>query len=327
MTELIAPRCRVIIDNDFSGDPDDLFQTAHHLLSPSVEIPLIIGSHLSVGDPWDPTPTQATNAVARLNELLAVMGLLGQVPVYTGSEVAIVDDKSPRVTQAAEAIVREALREDTELPLYFAAGAGLTELASAWLMNPAIGKRITLLWIGGPEYADLAFRPPGSKGPEYNLRIDIDAARVIFNDSDIRIWQVPRNVYRQMLYSRMELMADVQPLGPLGEFLTASIERVLHWSAKWGRGVGEAYALGDSPLVTLTALQSMFEADPSSSDYVVRKAPKFTAEGEYIERHDGRDIRVYTRIDTRLTFGDMLAKLKLFAQGTARFAHMPGTPR
>lgn len=31
-----APRMRVIIDNDFSGDPDGLFQLAHHLLSPSV---------------------------------------------------------------------------------------------------------------------------------------------------------------------------------------------------------------------------------------------------------------------------------------------------
>lgn len=35
-----APRARVIIDNDFSGDPDDLYQLVHHLLSPSVEIVL-----------------------------------------------------------------------------------------------------------------------------------------------------------------------------------------------------------------------------------------------------------------------------------------------
>jgi purine nucleosidase len=55
----------VIIDNDFSGDPDDLFALVHHVLSPSVEIPLIIGSHLSVGDEWDPSEMQATNAKAR----------------------------------------------------------------------------------------------------------------------------------------------------------------------------------------------------------------------------------------------------------------------
>ena len=40
-------RMRVIIDNDFGGDPDGLFQLAHHLLSPSVEICGIIGSPLT----------------------------------------------------------------------------------------------------------------------------------------------------------------------------------------------------------------------------------------------------------------------------------------
>jgi hypothetical protein len=30
----MTPRLRVIIDNDFAGDPDGLLQLAHHLLSP-----------------------------------------------------------------------------------------------------------------------------------------------------------------------------------------------------------------------------------------------------------------------------------------------------
>lgn len=34
----LKPRQRVIIDNDFSGDPDGLFQLAHHLASPSVDM-------------------------------------------------------------------------------------------------------------------------------------------------------------------------------------------------------------------------------------------------------------------------------------------------
>ena len=57
-----APRARVIIDNDFSGDPDDLYQLVHHLLSPSVEIPLIVASHLRPGDHFDPSEQQAENA-------------------------------------------------------------------------------------------------------------------------------------------------------------------------------------------------------------------------------------------------------------------------
>ena len=34
----VTARMRVIVDNDFGGDPDGLFQLTHLLLSPSVEI-------------------------------------------------------------------------------------------------------------------------------------------------------------------------------------------------------------------------------------------------------------------------------------------------
>lgn len=312
MTQLVVPRARVIIDNDYSGDPDDLFQTAHHLLCPAVEIPFIVASHLSVGDPWDPSTTQATNAAAKVSELLDVMGMTGKVKVLTGSELAIADTTTPQRTTAAEAIIAEAMRDDTR-PLYYAAGAGLTDLASAWLMEPRIAEKLTLVWIGGLEYPDLALPPPGSEGPEYNLRIDIKAGQVVFNDSAIPIWQVPRNVYRQMLFTHAEMQTQIRPLGPLGAYLTDSIERVMRWTGNAGFNIGDTYALGDSPLVTLTALQSSFEADPSSSSYVVRPAPGLDSAGDYVANPSGRPIRVYTHIDTRLTFGDMVARFALSA--------------
>ena len=310
MAPLVGPRARVIIDNDFSGDPDDLFQTAHHLLCPSVEIPFIIGSHLSVGDPWDPSTTQASNAAARANELLGLMGK--SVPVLTGSEVGLADVRTPQRTAAAEAIVAEAMRDDTR-PLYYAAGAGLTDLASAWLIEPRIAERLTLVWIGGSEYPDLAPPPPGAHGPEYNLRIDIAAGQVVFNQSALSVWQVPRNVYRQMLFTHAEMETQVRPHGVLGAHLADSIERVMRWTGEAGFNIGDTYALGDSPLVTLTALQSSFEADPSSSAYVVRPAPRLDVAGRYVDKPAGRPLRVYTEIDTRLTFGDMVARLSLHA--------------
>lgn len=314
---LVRPRARVIVDNDFSGDPDDLVQMAHHLLSPSVEISAIIASHLSVGDPWDKSTQQAANALAKLNELLDVMGLADRHLVLKGAETGLSAPGTPQVTPAAEAIIAEAMREDSDLPLYFAAGAGLTELASAWLMEPRIGKKITLVWIGGPEYPDLAPPPPGSSGPEYNLRIDIAAAQVVFNQSDIAIWQVPRSTYRQLLLSYAELLVNVRPHGPLGRYLADNIERVMHWTSGFRHGIGETYVMGDSPLVTLTALQSSFEADPSSSAYMTRPAPEIAADGSYVAGSGGRPIRVYTQIDTRLTFGDFFAKLQLAALNQA----------
>lgn len=112
---LVQPRARVIIDNDYSGDPDDLVQTAHHLLSPSVEIPFFVPSHLSLGDPWDPSEQQASNAEAALRKLLAVMGVEGRFAIHRGAEKAIADRTTPQDTVAARAIIAEAMRDDTKL--------------------------------------------------------------------------------------------------------------------------------------------------------------------------------------------------------------------
>jgi purine nucleosidase len=32
----VAEQCRVIVDNDWSGDPDGLVALAHHVLSPAI---------------------------------------------------------------------------------------------------------------------------------------------------------------------------------------------------------------------------------------------------------------------------------------------------
>jgi inosine-uridine nucleoside N-ribohydrolase len=313
LRELVPARARVIIDNDFSGDPDGLLQLAHHLLSPSVDIRAVIGSHLRPGDPFDPSEVTADNAAREALDVVRLVGLDGRVPVVAGSNVGLADRATPIRSAATDAIIAEAMRDDTELPLYLACGAGLTELASAWLLEPRIADRLTLVWIGGPEHDGLALRPPGSAGPEYNLNIDLAAGQVVFGDSAIPIWQIPRDAYRQTLLSTAELITRIGTAGPLGEHLERAITRVSTMAGRHGIHLGETYICGDSPLVLLTALQSAFEADPSSSDYVVRATPGFDDDGGYIDGAGVRDIRVYTRLDVRLMFDDLFAKLDLAA--------------
>jgi purine nucleosidase len=307
---------RVIIDNDFSGDPDDLIQTAHHLMCPSVEIPLIIGSHLAPGDFIDPSTQQAENARRIAEELLAAMGLAGRYRVLAGAELALGDRDTPRETPAARAIIAEAMRTDRTDRLFYAAGAGLTDLASALLIAPEIAAKMTLVWIGGPEYPGDAPAPPGSRGREYNLNIDCAAVQRVF-DSDIAVWQVPRNVYRQALMSYAELIVSVGRHGALGAYLQGAIERIMERAVKSGYHLGEVYAMGDSPLVTLTALQSAFEADPASSVYALRPRPSIRDDGSYGPALARPPIRVYTQIDTRLTFADFFAKLELWRHAGA----------
>ncbi|SEH02178.1 Inosine-uridine nucleoside N-ribohydrolase [Nonomuraea solani] len=306
-----GPRCRVITDNDYCGDPDGLVQLVHQLLSPSADLRAVIGSHLVTG-PERPT---ADLSYERVTEVLSLMGR--EVPAYAGSNVSLADPQTPRPSAGAEAIVAEAMRTDTGLPLYVTLGGGLTELASAYLMEPRIADRLTAIWIGGPEYPGLAAPPPDTPGVEYNLNIDLIAAQVVFA-SPIPLWQVPRNAYRQTMAGMAELAAYVRPAGKIGAYLYDSLCEVGARLAPAGLNLGETYLLGDSPLVLLSTLRSNFHPDTSSSRHVLRPAPRITEDGGYEDRPEGRPIRVYTDLDVRLMLQDFYAKLTLQARNVRR---------
>jgi inosine-uridine nucleoside N-ribohydrolase len=307
-----GPRIRVITDNDYSGDPDGLVQLAHLLLSPSVDVRAVIGSHLAPGDPFDPSDQTAVNGAAKADEVIALAGQADRLTAVAGSNTALADTTTPDGSAGAQAIIDEALRTDTDDPLYVLLGGGLTDLASAYLERPEIADRVVAIWIGGPEHDGLAVPPPDASAVEYNLNIDVNAARVVF-DSPIPLWQVPRDAYRQTLASFAEMEARMAAAGPLGDYLYTSLDGIRTLAATAGLNIGETYILGDNPLVLLTALQSSFQADPSSSAYATVRAPRITADGQYAPDEDGRDIRVYTRLDTRLMLEDLYAKLALTA--------------
>lgn len=312
MDPFVKSRYRVIVDNDFGGDPDGLFQLVHQILSPSTEIRGIIGSHLKPGDPFDSSTITAENAVKKVNETLTIMNLKDKFKIYQGSNDQLKDLKTPQISAGAKAIVAEAMRTDVKTPLFVVCGAGLTEIASAYLLEPKIAEKVIVVWIGGPEYQDLATPPPNFTPLEYNLGIDIKAGQVVFNQSDLKVWQIPRNAYRQALMSYAELMTRVKAEGKTGAYLSKKIEDLMERTQKFNLQIGETYIMGDSPLVLLTALQSSFEADPSSSQYVLKNAPKINDNGTYEYNPNGRNIRIYNNLDIRLMFEDFYAKLKLF---------------
>ncbi len=297
-------RYRVIIDNDFAGDPDGLVHLAHQLLCPSTEIRAIIGStHFPV---YPPVPDPCASAVTEASQLLSLMGFQGRYPVLKGSNDKMTLE-TPADCEGARAIIAEAMRTDTKTPLFILCGASLKTVASAFLIEPAITDKLTLIWIGGEEYEE-----PWSM-VEYNLNISIPAAQVIFNKSTIPVWQIPRNTYRQAMMSVAEMKTRVAAQGKIGEYLTGKITAVMTQLSAYV-GSGETYVLGDSPLALLTALQTFYEPDAASSSYVIRKAPVISGEGHYVDNPDGRQIKVFNTIDNRLMFEDFIAKLTLYNQ-------------
>jgi purine nucleosidase len=136
---------------------------------------------------------------------------------------------------------------------------------------------------------------------------------VVFNDSPLPVWQIPRNVHRQRLVSDIELHTRVAGLGSFGAYLWRELHAVRAQLSFLGVDRAETYALGDSPLVLLTALQCAFDPDASSSQFEMLPAPAFDEQARIRPRPDGRAIRVYTRVDTRLMFEDMFGKFAAFA--------------
>lgn len=309
---IVQPRMRVFIDNDLGGDPDGLFQLAHHLLSPSVEIRGIIASHLY--EQGFGGPGTSEYAKEKAMEVLDILDLRATIPVYTDKNKSLTDVENGINCDGVQAIIREAMRTDTDLPLYVVCGGSLTNIASAYLLEPKIAEKLTVVWIGGPEYTDLALPPPGFTTLEYNLGIDIKAAQVVFNTSNLTLWQVPRNAYRQPIMTDAELLTQVRGKGELGNYLYRIMKEAFGKLKKWNVPIGEVYIYGDNPLVLLTALQSSFEPDPSSSAYTVKQAPRINDAGVYETNLLGRTIRVYDQLDNRLLFGDFFAKLQLLAR-------------
>lgn len=246
------PRARVIVDNDFAGDPDGLAALAHQLLSPSTRVTLITSSAL------EPKFTEqglaGRGAAAGRDEVLELFrqaGIAGP-PVHAGSERFSLGPSA-----AARAIVAEAKRDDP-LPLFLTCGGPLTNVAAALRLDPSIARRMTLVWIGGGNY------PAG--GWEYNLVTDLPAAREVIERRDVPLWQVPQAAYRQVMYGIAELTADLRTISPFSRWLYEQFTRPPSFVK-----LGGTWPLGDHPLVLLTALST------ESSRFVDRPARRILA--------------------------------------------------
>lgn len=304
---------RVIVDNDFGGDPDGLFLLAHLLLSPSVDLPLVIGSQYRDFGDADLVADKGQASVRKATELLRLFPAAQHPSLVAGQAAPLSGHEQGAISPASAAIIAEAMREDQAAPLFYAAGGSLTELALALQAQPAIAHRMTLVWIGGAEHPDLAAPPPGPAEPEYNFSLDVAAARYVFNQSGIEIWQIPRNAFRQMQVGLAEIegLARTHPVGRyLHDQVVQTERRLAENLPRFVFTAGETYMLGDTAMVTLAALRSAFQPDTATSAYAIRPTPLLAADGSYGANPGGRPMRVYNTIDANLTWRDFAAKLR-----------------
>ena len=285
---------RVVVDNDHAADPDGLVTLTHQLLLESTEVRAITSTSIPTGFPGE----EAIRGTAHplVEELLDRLDPLVRPPSFpdTTEGFASLTEVSP----GAGAIVAEALTQD-ERPLILACGGPLTNVAAALRAEPAIADRLTLAWIGGAGFPD--------GGWEYNLTSDLAAARYVFNETSVPIWQFPLPVYRQCLYSIAEMEWDLTTAGEFGTWLyeqfTAPPEFV---------DLAGSWPMGDSPVVLPMSLGT------ESSTYDTLTCPSIGEDLTYGPSLRPREHRIYRTVDFRLIIGDFLARLRLHAAETTR---------
>lgn len=290
-----AASSRVIVDNDFAGDPDGLVALAHQLLAPTARTVLVTSSPLDPGlakmAGLDATATAAAGA-GRARELLRRVGQRQAPAVIAGAERPGADQD--QANRAALAIVVEALRDDP-LPLVLACGGPLTNVAAALRLRPEIATRMSLVWIGGTAAVE--------GGGEYNLMTDLPAARHVLENSALPVLQIPLEEYRRFQVSVAELDETFRPISPLSGWLYDQYRQLPPFVK-----LGGTLTFGDSPLVTAAAF------DPAACPSTPRTVRRMEGDGRYGEPIAGRQVRLAHSLDPRLNLADFLALLRTHAR-------------
>jgi hypothetical protein len=290
------PLARVIVDNDFAGDPDGLAALAYQLVAPTTRTVLVTTSALDakLAGMAGTLPARRTAARgAELAEELVGLARIGDPPlVVAGAETF--GGGAEQVSKAALAIVAEARKADGP-PLILTCGGPLTNVAAALRIDPSISQRMTVIWIGG--------RADAAGGEEYNLSTDPIAARQVIEDSKVPLWQVPIEAYAPLLLSRSEMADDLRPISPLTAWLYEKLIDLPPFVPPTG-----VKGIGDCALVPLAALSG------DCGRHSNRPARHIRSDLTYGDVIPGRSIRLYTEIDDRLMTADMLASFRLHAK-------------
>ncbi|RZT11189.1 Inosine-uridine preferring nucleoside hydrolase [Duganella sp. CF402] len=284
------PSVRVIIDNDFAGDPDGLVALAHQLLSPKARTVLVTGSALDANLARMAGVDTARTAAAgcRLTQdLIGRLEVANPPPVIAGAEGFAGGESA-----AARAIVAEALRDDA-LPLIVTCGGPLTNIAAALRLNPLIADKIKLVWIGG-----------GDGGHEYNLSTDLAAARHVLEESRVPVWQIPESEYKRFQISVASLTSEFRTISPVAQWLYEQYQHLPPFVQ-----LGGSLTFGDSPMVSLTAFG--MELCPTTK----RRVRRILDDSRYGDEIAAREIHVCHSMDVALNFADFFALLRLHRQG------------
>jgi purine nucleosidase len=272
---------KVILDTDARNEIDDQYAITYAVLSGSFDVRGFTAAHFG----------KKRSMEESYDEILLVLKLLGcerKYPVFRGAEKALANSKTPADSPAARFIIDEALNS-SEGYLYVICIAAISNLASAYLMEPKIKDRIKVIWLADKSW------PKG--GLFFNMKKDIVAAQIIF-DSEIDLTIIPALGTANKLKIYKGDRNSIEGKGEIGDYLWKLFMKRL-WKPK---------AVYD--VVAIAALKSM-----SWCTWITAPRPRLLRNGKFDHSNTKGKITVITDIDAALIKKDFLNSLDRIGQG------------
>ena len=173
---------RIVLDTDTYNEIDDQFALVYSLISPELTVEAVCATPFHNSRSSGPGDGMEKS----YQEILRVLETLGRDPtgfVFRGSGDYIRDLKNPPRSPAAMDLISRASEASPDKPLYVVAVGAITNVSSALLIEPAIARKIVVVWLGGNGH-----NWPNQR--EFNFRQDLNASRHLL-DSGVPLVQLP----------------------------------------------------------------------------------------------------------------------------------------
>jgi purine nucleosidase len=203
-------RMRVIIVSDATNEIDDIWALSLAILYPDrFDIEGFVGSN------YDHTetgvgPESIELSVNGIRTILAKAGKTGKYPVYAGSH-PMQYEFAPSRSEGVDFIVKKAMTASPDNPLWIIGLGAPTDLASAYLQEPAIKDKIVVFWHGRT-HATWPYRLQN-----YNVKGDMHASRILFHAPFPFVLFDTGTQLNAGTLEESEI--NVKPYGELGEYL------------------------------------------------------------------------------------------------------------
>ena len=227
----------VILDTDAYNEVDDQYAIAYLLNSKEkLNVKAIYAAPFSNGK----VSSVEEGMEASYKEIKNILKLVGEdAPVFKGSNSYLPDINTPVFSDAARDLANRVDKYSPKKPLYIVTIGAITNIASAYFLNPKLAENAVVVWLGGNGHHYTNTR-------EYNMLQDVNAARIIM-ECGVPFVQVPvMGVVSSFTVSGPELEYWLKGKNPLCDYLaTRTIEEAEHYAkgTSWTRIICDVTAV------------------------------------------------------------------------------------